>query len=179
MKILVATDLHGSSFYTQKIVDIYSESKADVLMLLGDIYNHGPRNPYPQDHNEQSVAEILATVENLIAIKGNCDSEVDDMISNFTFTQHNTLVVDGRKLFFTHGHIYNSTNLPKGLNSGDVIFCGHFHINDIDVTENGVVTVCVGSPSLPKDGHRSFCIVDDSKITLYTIDKEVLAEYTF
>ena len=112
MKIVIASDLHGSAFYAQKLMDICYKEDADKLILLGDIYNHGPRNGLPKDYEPMKVAEILNGVkENLIVIKGNCDSEVDTMISEFDFVG-DMLILSGKKtVYLTHGHIYNKDKM--------------------------------------------------------------------
>lgn len=178
MKIFVATDLHGSAYFAQKAVEQFESLHADVFVLLGDIYNHGPRNPFPKDYAPLQVAEILSDVaDKLIVVKGNCDSEVDQMISPFTFVGDNVIAAFGRRLFFTHGHVYNKDNLPH-LTCGDVLIYGHFHKNEI--TENdGVICVNVGSAALPKDGKNSYCMIDDGGITLATFDGDVIARKRF
>ena len=86
MKILIASDIHGSRIYAQRVVDLMAEEGAAQLVLLGDIYNHGPRNPLPDGYDPMGVAAILnAQVGRLTVIKGNCDSDVDTLISDFEF----------------------------------------------------------------------------------------------
>ena len=121
MKLFVATDIHGSAYYAERVVEKFKQSGADLLVLLGDVYNHGPRNPFPKDYAPMRVAELLNSVSSkVLAIQGNCDSEVDSMISDFTFVKNNVLPLGNRKLFLTHGHVYNKDNLPA-LACGDVI----------------------------------------------------------
>ncbi|MCM1043389.1 MAG: phosphodiesterase [Corallococcus sp.] len=167
-KVMVITDLHGSEYWTAKAVEAYKANKADLLVLLGDVYNHGPRNPFPDGYAPQKVAEILSEVsDRLIAVKGNCDSEVDEMISDFDFLSHYILTEFNRRLFFTHGHVYNKYEVPH-LKSGDVLLYGHFHVNEITV-QDGVYCVNVGSSALPKDGHHAYCLVDADGVALYDL----------
>ena len=178
MKIFVATDLHGSAYWTQRAIEQFRLNKADVFVLLGDVYNHGPRNPFPNDYAPMQVAELLKGVSNkLIVVKGNCDSAVDQMISPFTFVSDSIVFAFNRRLFFTHGHLYNKDNLPE-LSSGDVLLYGHFHQNEI-VESDGIICVNVGSAALPKDDQHSFCLLDDNGITLQTFDGKVLAQKSF
>ena len=89
MKFLIASDLHGSFYYAQKLIDAFDREKADKLIILGDIYNHGPRNPLPTDYSPIEVSKILNGIKDkLIVIKGNCDSQVDTMISEFSFIEN-------------------------------------------------------------------------------------------
>lgn len=178
MKIFVATDLHGSVYWAQKAIEQFQLCNADAMVLLGDVYNHGPRNPFPKDYAPMRVAEILGGVSSkLVVIKGNCDSEVDQMISPFTFVNDNVLFAFGRRLFFTHGHVYNKDNLPC-LTRGDVLLYGHFHVNEI-VDRDGVTCVNVGSAALPKDGNNSYCLMNDDGIQLLTFDGRVVASTKF
>ena len=169
MKIFVATDVHGSAYWAQRIVEEFKRAKCDTLILLGDVYNHGPRNPFPRDYAPMKVAEIFNKIaDKVIAVKGNCDSEVDEMISSFPFVKHEIVPCNGHRLFFTHGHVYNKGNLPN-LTCGDALFYGHFHVNEL-TTVNGVTCVNVSSASLPKD-RAAFCIVEDGDVTLYALEE--------
>ena len=177
MKLFVATDVHGSAFWAERVVEEFKRSKCDLLVLLGDVYNHGPRNPFPRDYAPMKVAETFNKVAcKVVAVKGNCDSEVDQMISDFPFVQQEIIPFDGRRLYFTHGHVYNKSNLPS-LSSGDVLFYGHFHKNEI-VDVDGVTCVNVSSVSLPKD-KSSYCTVDERGITLFGFDGEVILQKDF
>lgn len=178
MKIFVATDLHGSAFWTEQVVKKFQCSGADVLVILGDVYNHGPRNPFPQDYAPMKVAELLGSVsDKLLCIKGNCDSQVDQMISNFLFLEQEILLLGGRKILFTHGHVYNKHNLPP-LSQGDVVVYGHFHICEI-VQQQGILCVNVGSCALPKDGNHCYCLMDENSISLLDMQDNLIAQHTF
>lgn len=178
MKYFVATDLHGSAYWTNRVLEKFLQSGADVFVVLGDVYNHGPRNPLPQDYAPLRVAEMLNSVsDQLVVIQGNCDSEVDQMISSFTFLREDVVFCGGRRLFFTHGHVHNKNNLPC-LSAGDVLLYGHFHVSEI-VQSSGVVCVNVGSPSLPKDGNSAYCIVDELSVNILDFDGNVLCKHSF
>ena len=174
MKFLIASDLHGSFFYAKKIIEIFNEEKADKLIFLGDIYNHGPRNALPKDYNPMEVAKVLNSIKDkLIVIKGNCDSQVDTMISEFSFVD-NSVIVSGEKTFFlTHGHVYNKDNMPKTCFDG--IVYGHFHTGFVE-QNNGVVIANAGSLSLPKNNTpSSYIILEDGVLTLKDENKNVIA----
>ena len=175
MKYLIASDLHGSAYYAEKIVENFKTEKADKLILLGDIYNHGPRNPLPKDYAPMKVSEILNAInKDLIVIKGNCDSVVDTMISNFDFLDSAVITSGEKTVFLTHGHVYNKEKMPK--TSFSAIIYGHFHTCFIE-QENGVTIANAGSLSLPKQQTpNSYMILEDGKLTLKTIDKNILKE---
>lgn len=173
MKFLIASDIHGSAFYTQKILEIAKEEKADKVILLGDIYNHGPRNPLPKDYDPMKVANLLnEQKDNIIVIKGNCDSQVDTMISEFDFLD-NLAIVSGKKtVFLTHGHVYNKDCPPK--TKFDIVVYGHFHTGFVEEI-NGTLFVNAGSVSLPKNGTpSSYVILKDGEITLKDITGKII-----
>ena len=170
MKILVASDIHGSSYYTSKLANIFNHKNCEQMVLLGDIYNHGPRNPFPRDYAPMKVAEILNGLKDrLLVIKGNCDSEVEQMISEFSFVNLGQMVVNNKTITFTHGHIFNKDNLPA--NAGDCLMYGHFHTGFIQKYDNCCV-VNPGSIALPKDDIHSYIIIDNGEIQLWDIEKE-------
>ena len=173
MKFLIASDLHGSAYYAEKIVDIMKEEKADKLIFLGDIYNHGPRNSLPKEYNPMKVSEILNSIkEDIIVIKGNCDSQVDTMISEFDFIENMCVVVGSKTAFLTHGHVYNKDAMPK--TKFDIVIYGHFHTGFIQ-TINGCVVCNAGSLSLPKnDTKNSYIILDEQNLILKDIDKNII-----
>lgn len=113
MKYLVVSDIHGSSYYANKIKEIYKNERPDKIILLGDLYYHGPRNPLTKEYNPMEVAKILNNFKDIVlCTKGNCDAEVDEMISEFEFKDKIELTISGKRFCFTHGHKYNMDNIP-------------------------------------------------------------------
>ena len=175
MKFLIASDLHGSAFYAEKLICAFEREKADKIILLGDIYNHGPRNPLPERYNPGEVADILNGIkEKLIVVKGNCDSQVDTLISEFDFIE-NTVIISGNKsVFCTHGHIYNKDAMPK--TKFDAVVYGHFHTGFIDRVGETVVANA-GSLSLPKGGTANGDLtIEEEMLTLKNIDGQIIKE---
>ena len=114
MKIIVISDIHGSLYYIRKIKDIIDRSNVDKIILLGDLYYHGPRNPLTEEYNPQEVANVLNNYKDkILCIRGNCDAQVDEMISDFRFSDNIRLEINKKRFFFTHGHKYNENNLPE------------------------------------------------------------------
>lgn len=177
MKIFIASDLHGSAYYAERIKERFAAEKADKLLLLGDVYNHGPRNPFPKDYAPQQVAEILNGLKDkLIVVKGNCDSQVDTLISEFDFIEDCCILTEDKTVFCTHGHIYNKDNMPA--TRYDAVIYGHFHTGFIERV-NGVLVANPGSVSLPKNGTpRSYILLDGNCLTLKTLDGEIIKEET-
>ncbi len=153
MKLFIASDVHGSATNLEKfflIIDAEMAKNPDCkAVLLGDIYNHGPRNPFPDGYAPMRVARMLNDAMSFVTvIKGNCDSEVDEMISDFPIIGDFDMPWEGRTVFFTHGHKRNSENPPSGVKAGDVVFYGHYHVPKIQKVK-GATYVCVGSVGLP------------------------------
>lgn len=175
MKFLIASDLHGSEHFTDELLAAFAREKADYLVILGDIYYHGPRNPFPEVYSPKNVAEKLnAVADRLLVIKGNCDSQVDTLISDFDFNENAVLVSGGKSVFLTHGHVYNKDNMPK--TKYNAVIYGHFHTGFIE-KQGGVTVANAGSVSLPKNGTpNSYLTLDGDLLTLKKLDGEVIKE---
>lgn len=169
MKYLICSDIHGSETAAKKITEIVDREKCDYLILLGDILYHGPRNPLPQGHNPKGVVEALnAIAAKIIACRGNCDAEVDQMLLHFHLMSDYCLVVDnGVRMFCTHGHIYD----PEKAENCDVFFSGHTHVQVLKKNSAGIIICNPGSVSLPKENSPAgYAIYEDRVISLYDID---------
>jgi len=151
MKILIASDIHGSAFYCKKLVEAFKTEKADRLMLLGDILYHGPRNNLPKDYAPKEVIAMLNNLKDKIfCVRGNCDTEVDQMVLDFpVLADYCVLPLGERILYASHGHIYNPNNLPP-INKGDILINGHTHI-PVCEEKDGFVFMNCGSVSIPKE----------------------------
>ena len=169
MKLFVASDIHGSFYYCKKMIEKFNEDNYDYMVLLGDILYHGPRNELSMEYDCKKVSELLNKYKDkIIAVRGNCDAEVDQMMLEFSIMENNMLVVNNdKKIFLTHGHIYNENNLPP-LRDIDYLFCGHTH-RKLNVIVDGVNVLNPGSISLPKDGSNSYFVMDNDKITFYEL----------
>ncbi len=164
MRVLIASDIHGSEFFMKKLMERYMQENVEQLILLGDLYYHGPRNSLPEGYNSQKVADILNSIsDKILCVRGNCDSEVDEMISKFHFTENLQLYINNKKVFLTHGHKLDEENLA---NAYDIIIYGHLHTGFIKKVKNTIVAN-TGSVSLPKNGTtNSYIILNDNKIEL-------------
>ena len=178
MKVLVISDIHGSSYYANKIKEIVSKENPDKIILLGDLYYHGPRNDLTQEYAPMEVAEVLNRLkEKLLVVKGNCDAEVDEMISEFKFEDHLLLSINGKNIYFTHGHKYNIEVIP--YEDFDILIYGHIHQGFIQEKE-GYIFANPGSISLPKCGtEHSYLILDNNEIILKNVDGKIMQEYKF
>lgn len=175
MKIMIASDLHGSAYYTEKTIERLRAENAGLLVILGDVYNHGPRNPFPKDYNPNTVADILnENRAKLIVVKGNCDSQVDAIISQFDFVEDVCVISGGKTILCTHGHVYNKDNPPS--TKYDAVVYGHFHTGYIERI-GGTVYANAGSVSLPKNGTpASYIVLEEDVLTLKDLDGSVIKE---
>ena len=160
MKLIIASDIHGSAFWCRRLCDLIDTEKPDKLILLGDLLYHGPRNDLPRDYAPKQVIPMLSQYQDkIIAVRGNCEAEVDQMVLPFPcMADFSQLYADGMLLYLTHGHHHNPANLPPLPTDGNAIFLsGHTHIK-IDETHNGIRCLNPGSVSIPKDGSHS-CLI--------------------
>ncbi len=168
MKILLCSDIHGSSYFAQKILNIFEKEKADILAITGDILYHGARNPLPKDYNTLKTAELLNNYkEKIIAVKGNCDSEVDLMVLEFPLYDSAFLFNGKYKIHMTHGHIYNKDNIPT-IQKGSILAYGHFHVPLLE-EKNGIILLNPGSVSIPKENSNHSYAIIDNDIKIYDI----------
>lgn len=177
MKLFFISDIHGSVYYLSKAMERFEKEKADHIIILGDHLYHGARNPLPKDYNPKGVIEILNNVANkIIAVRGNCDSEVDQMVLNFPIMgTYSTILYANRRLFLTHGHIYNEDNIPK-LKNEDVFIYGHTHI-PIAVKKDNIYIINPGSITLPKDNSpHSYAILENNIFKIKDLEGNVYKE---
>ncbi len=179
MKLFFASDLHGSLPATQEVLALFDQSGADSLILVGDLLNHGPRNPIPEGYNPAAVAELLNSyADKIIAVRGNCDSEVDQMLLAFPMMSDYAWVMleSGQRLFITHGHIFNQDRMPP-LGKKDVLIHGHTHIPAAEPFEEGYF-FNPGSVTFPRNGFApSYGLLEGKQLIVKALNGgEVIAQ---
>ena len=178
MKLMFASDIHGSLPATERVLARFAQSGARYLVILGDILNHGPRNALPEGYAPAQVAERLNPLASqIIAVRGNCDSEVDQMLLAFPITAPwQQVLTPHRRLFLTHGHLLGPENLPP-LAAGDTLVYGHTHI-PVARRDDDIYLFNPGSVSIPKGGFpASYGILEDNKLQVLDLDSQrVIAE---
>jgi uncharacterized protein len=178
MRLFVASDIHGSATALDAILSAFAESGSDYLVLCGDYLNHGPRNPIPEGYDPKAVALALnGHKSKIMAVRGNCDSEVDQMLLDFPcMGDYSTILMCDRRIFVTHGHIYGKDRMPT-LSPGDVFVSGHTHVPVLG-TADGIVILNPGSPSIPKESSEGgYALIDDSGISLVTLSGKELKRH--
>ena len=173
MKLLIASDIHGSAYCARQLMNRFDQENPDTLVLLGDILYHGPRNALPEGYAPMEVAQLLnARAEHIVAVRGNCDAEVDQMVLDFPcMADYTVLEGESMRLFLTHGHVYGPSNLPKLPKGGKpwALCSGHTHVKVLR-EQDGVTLLNPGSVSLPKDGSRSYAVYENGAFTLKLLE---------
>ncbi|MGN0574374.1 MAG: phosphodiesterase [Acutalibacteraceae bacterium] len=178
MKTLIASDIHGSALYCRRLIEEYEREKADRLFLLGDILYHGPRNDLPDEYAPKKVIEMLnEKKDGIFCVRGNCDTEVDQMVLKFPIlADYAVLEVGDRLVYATHGHVFNENNLPP-LKKGDILLNGHTHVPKCTEHES-FVYMNPGSVSIPKENSaRGYIILENSVFTWKSLDGETIMTY--
>lgn len=151
MKIIIASDIHGSAYYCEKLLECYHKEEADKLLLLGDLLYHGPRNDLPKGYDPKKVIQLLNGMkQEILCVRGNCDTEVDQMVLEFPIlAEYCIWNIDQNLLFATHGHKFNKEHQPM-LKKGDILLNGHFHVPACEETGE-ILYMNPGSVSIPKE----------------------------
>ena len=171
-KWMIASDLHGDYACAARLIEQYRASGAERLILLGDLLYHGPRNDLPAGYAPKKVIELLNSVRSeLLCVRGNCDTEVDQMVLSFPIlADYAYLSADGLTIFATHGHTWNTEKTPP-LKQGDVLLHGHTHVPAAQAFGDGNWYLNPGSTSIPKEGSpKSYLIYEDRRFTWYDLD---------
>ena len=171
MKFIIASDIHGSAFWCRKLMELVEKEQPDKLILLGDLLYHGPRNDLPRDYAPKQVIPMLSQYKDIIiAVRGNCEAEVDQMVLPFPcMADFSQLLVDGKTFYLTHGHHHNPDNLPP-LPAGSIFLSGHTHVK-MDKVIDGIRCLNPGSVSIPKDGSNSCMIYENGVFTVKILEE--------
>ncbi len=188
MKFLIASDIHGSAYWAERLMAAIDAERPDRVLLLGDLLYHGPRNDLPRDYAPKRVIPLLndlAATGRVLAVRGNCEAEVDQMVLDFPCMADSATVLDpdGRQLFCTHGHVFgagmhNSVDNCPALPAGSALVYGHTHVkvNGESAAHPGIWLFNPGSVSIPKDGTHSYGIYESGKPLVEAFSHVVLEE---
>ena len=177
MRYFIASDIHGSYYWADKMMDRFAGSGAERMICLGDILYHGPRNDLPRDYEPKKVIELMNSIKDRIwAVRGNCEAEVDQMVLEFpVLADYAILALGGHTFFATHGHLYDENKKPP-LSAGDVLLHGHTHLpvcERLVLNDKGEYFYHLnpGSVSIPKGGNpNSYAVLDDDVFTIYDFE---------
>lgn len=179
MKWLIASDIHGSEYYCNKIVEAYKNENADKILLLGDILYHGPRNDLPKGHNPKGVINVLNNLKDVIVcVRGNCDAEVDQMVLEFPIMADYAVINEKDVMIYaTHGHIYNESNLPP-LSEGDILLNGHTHVAKC-IKHESYTYLNPGSSAIPKENtHHGYMTLENGLFTWKDFDGNIIMTHS-
>lgn len=178
MKLMIASDLHGSAYFGKKLLDAFRAEQPEKLLLLGDLLYHGPRNALPREYDCMTVAGMLNGLKNwILAVRGNCDCEVDQMVLDFPImADYMLLEAQGACLFVTHGHLWNEEVLPP-MAPGTVLLHGHTHVPV--VRDHGdYIYMNPGSVSIPKeDSWHGYMVLEQGRFLWKDLEGAVRMEF--
>lgn len=178
MKLLIASDIHGDLDSIKRVLSAYEKEKCDKLLLLGDLLYHGPRNDLPKSYAPKEVIKLLnENKANILAVRGNCDTEVDQMVLEFPIlADYAYLSLDGLSVFATHGHKFNLQALPP-LRQGEILLHGHTHVLCAQEFGDGNLYLNPGSAAIPKENKpRSYMVYEARRFTVKDFDRNVIFE---
>ena len=164
MKLLIASDLHGSAYYTQMLLAREAQEAPEKLILLGDVLYHGPRNDLPRDYApKQVIAQLSPLASKILCVRGNCDCEVDQMVLPFpVLADYGFLELSGRAVYLTHGHVINKAH-PLPFSKGDILLHGHTHVPACEDCGD-FMYLNPGSVSIPKESSPHSYMVFESGV---------------
>lgn len=177
MKLLIASDIHGSAFYCRKMLEAYEKEGAQRMLLLGDVLYHGPRNDLPAEYAPKEVIRMLnERKKEIYAVRGNCEAEVDQMVLEFpVLADYMVLFAGDRAIYATHGHVYNENHLPP-MKEGDILLHGHTHVLRAE-QKDGIWIWNPGSVSIPKEGNPpTYAVLEDEKFRIMTFEGRIVRE---
>lgn len=178
MKLMFASDIHGSRSATEAILRQYKLEGASRLVLLGDLLYHGPRNDLPDAYDPKAVTALLNGVrEELLCVRGNCEAEVDQMVLDFPVMADYALFdLDGVTAFVTHGHLFNLDNLPPHKD-GDLLIHGHTHVLTVQ-HKDGMTYINPGSAALPKENNpKSYMVYENGVFDIKTLEGKTILSH--
>ncbi len=178
MRLFIASDLHGSPEAADFVRRRCRELAPDLCVLLGDYLYHGPRNPLPGGYAPQQTVSALAAIETpVLAVRGNCDAEVDLMLLPFAVEDSAAIAADGLRIVAQHGHRLPAFPPVPGVRAGDVVLSGHTHIPRGE-TIDGVHFWNPGSTTLPKGGFPpSYGLFEDGVFRVFSLDGRLVLEH--
>lgn len=186
---LIISDIHGSASALKQVLSAAGVENFSAIVLLGDLLNHGARNHLPEGYAPpEVVAQLNPLADKIMAVRGNCDGEVDGMLFNFPcngpYLYLQEEYMHGRRVLVTHGHLYNIKSatdcLKLGLRPGDFVLSGHTHKAGVFRQDSGIINVNPGSISLPRGGAEpSYAVLNDQGFKIITLSGKILDQVGF
>ena len=177
-KYLICSDIHGSEPSFNKVYDYFNNNGYDVLICLGDLLYHGPRNDLPEGYHPKGIIPLINGIKDkVVMVKGNCEAEVDQMVLDFHIFTSKKLRIRGKNVYLVHGH--HLDKMSNNYKPGDIVFYGHTHVSKYEVI-NDVKYINPGSTSIPKENtKKSFITLDEDSLVLRDLDGNVICKWEF
>lgn len=164
----IASDIHGSMLALNKTLELFFESKADKLILLGDIFG---------SNANEMVDKLNQLANRLTIIKGNNDWYFEPENAKFKIFNETYENINGKIAYLCHGHKLNDMFL-EGYGA-KIVMIGHVH-RPILQNNNGIILLCPGSIASPRFGsEKSYAIIDDKKIKILTDNGNIVDEILY
>ena len=188
MRIGVISDTHGDAHGWQAAV-AGPLAGADLIIHAGDLLYHGPRNPRVEGYDPAALAELINRAPApIIVARGNCDSDVDQLVLDFPIQSPYALViVEGLRIMVNHGDAFGLEDPLPGIAEVaekygvDVFICGHTHAPLLE-RAGGALIMNPGSPSLPKaargEAQSTVGVIEDEIARVVTLDGRTVLEAT-
>ncbi len=167
------SDTHGSVSAVSAALALLDE--AELLVHVGDVLYHGPRNPLPEEYAPNEAARLLqASRAPLWVARGNCDADVDTLVLDAPFAPSLLLWWRGLRILVEHGESFGAFR-RRAIRSGvHLAVFGHTHVASV-VREEGVIFLNPGSAALPKGRDpASVARVYPDSLVLMTLSGEIL-----
>ena len=181
MKLLICSDIHGDLDSAERVMNAFRKEGAERIIILGDILYHGPRNDLPKTYAPKEVISLLnKNRDRILAVRGNCDTEVDQMVLDFPIlADYGLLSLDGLSVIITHGHKFN-TDTPLPMREGEILLHGHTHILAAEEFGKGNFYLNPGSVAIPKGGNpRTYMVYENRTFTVKDFDGNTVLEKRF
>lgn len=181
MKLLIISDIHGDADCLNMALDVFTKENCDKILILGDILYHGPRNDLPSGYAPKKVISMLNPLsDKIIAVRGNCDAEVDGMVLSFPImADYARIIIDDLSIFATHGHKFN-TDTPDILQNDEILLHGHTHVLKCEEFGKKNFYLNPGSISLPKENNpKTYMLYNERKFIIKDFDGNLILEKQF
>lgn len=180
MRLLIASDIHGSASQTSLLKSRVDSLNPDMVILLGDLLYHGPRNQLTDNYYPAETVSILAGLGRPVAaIRGNCDAEVDQMMLPFHLAENAWIIVEGHRILAIHGHQLEINGGSMRVDGDMAVLSGHTHLPTAE--QRGKTHFWnPGSASLPKGGYPpTYGLYAEGKFQVFSFDGQILMSDSF
>ena len=179
MRYFVFSDVHGVAQALEKTLERFEKEQADVMLVLGDLIYHGPRNGVPDGYDPIRCVDLLNRYKDrIVAVRGNCDADVDQMMMEFAITAKYMILPTewGFRMVLTHGH---HPEEEFYIQPGDLLISGHTHVLKAEKKHN-YYWLNPGSIALPKEGNPgTYAVIEGRQIEIKDLEGNIVKTFDF